>query len=287
MNKKTMAINDLKKILEILDPDKRTYYSSDGYPLVSYIEDCLKPFEKYWDIPQEDFIKKIGEACGLESQADITINKIKEEIKNVKDGEREAIFEAEQTERKKKQSAQETYKKSKKVQGDKTREKNTIKKLKNIKEQAIAKAREPVCKILLGIKSVVETWVDEIGKKKIRLEPIGKRKRIYLISCAIGLISLAAIAIILTILDVTKKGCEFVEDYGAQIGAVIGCIDLVFGAIAFAVEILDDLKTKSILMACEVNSGKVEHSGNSDKSNNFYWEVKRNKIIIKNNIFLF
>ena len=285
MNKKTMAINDLKKILEILDPDKRTYYSSDGYPLVSYIEDCLKPFEKYGDIPQEDLIKKISEACGL--QGDITINNIKENINAVKKVERKTISEAEQTERDKKQSAQETYKKSKKVQGDKTREKNNIKKQKNIKEQAIAKAREPVCKILLGIKSVVETWVDEIGKKKIRLEPIGKRKRICLISCAIGLISLAAIAIILTILDVTKNGCEFVGKYGAPIGAVIGCIDLVFGAIAFAVEILDDLKTKSILMACKVNSGKVEHSENSDKSNNFYLEVKRNKVTIEGSTFLF
>ena len=123
MNKKTMTINDLKKILEILDPDERTYYSSDGYPLVPYIEDCLKPLEKYWDIPQEDFIKKIGEACGLGSQADITINKIKEEIKKVKDVERKAISDAEQKERKEKQSAQETYKKSKKVQGDKTRKK--------------------------------------------------------------------------------------------------------------------------------------------------------------------
>ena len=280
MSKKTMTINDLKEILEILDPDKRTYYSSDGYPLVSYIEDCLKPFEQYWDIPQEDFIEKISKACGLGSQADITINKIKEKITNIKNGEQEATSKAEENERN-------YLANTKKYNIGKANREHNIKEARSIKEQAIAKAREPVCKILLGIKSVVETWVDEIGKKKIRLEPIGKRKRIYLISCAIGLISLAAIAIILTIFDVTDTGDECVGKYGAQIGAVIGCIDLVFGAIAFAVEILDDLKTKSILMACEVNSGKVEHSGNEGKPSDIVIKVKRNKVIIKDSTFLF
>lgn len=100
-------------------------------------------------------------------------------------------------------------------------------------------------KIMNQIRGTINTFVDLTRKENISIEEAGIWKKIRLIFCAIGLIGLTIAAFTLTILDVTGQGGDFIEKNGAPIGAAIGCIDLAIGAIAFAVEILDDLKSKT------------------------------------------